>query len=1214
MGRRPRAEGKAAATKEVRNESVNSLDKTFKPLSAHKIESKPTKESAIIDSAASSSCCPTRAKIKSTGRRSTKAFAVPTGQIAVAGEERELPHNLRAPANVCHEVPSMEQDTLLSVPKLVDAGYTPILTKEGVEVYNTSDIKFKVSKEAVLRGWREPESGMWRIPLEEGVNVTNVENVNTQTIISRESPATLLDFKNTEEFMCNLHELRKKPEIVRFLHAAAGFPTKRTWLRAIKKGFYLTWPGLTAKAVEKYFPESKETQKGHMRSIKAGIRSTKKSTQQSPEEEAKEQSPDEEEVDLPPNVKLKELSVRVFQVEDEFMKHIDSDQTGKFPYRSSSGNQYVMVVAESDGDAILYQPVRNKEAGSLIKAWQEIIDRLKRSGIKPKHQTLDNEISNEWKLAIEKEQMTYQLAPPGGHAKRAEKAIQIAKDHFISILCGTSESFPMHLWDKLLPQAEMTLNMLRPARVAPNISAYAYMHGQHDFNAHPLAPMGMETEIHLKPTARDTWEEHSASGWNLGTSMEHYRCYEVYVDKTLGIRVGNTVFFKHKYLTLPSITAGDALLKAAVDLKETIEKKVSKTLETEEALKTLMDIFKTKAAAEPDPMQQIRTKMQKAAVQRVQTELETEVPTTEGAEHQRVGSEDKPNTMPTLIPRTQSDEDSDDDTAAPIISYPEELSWETLDGPAHNTRAKQLSRSITQDCILSTVEISTAKISASAASQRKYPKQILNEIASAVLDVETGEMMEYRHLMQNPKYRKDWGYSFGNEVGRLAQGMPGRVTGTETMKFVTMTDIPSERRRDITYARIVCNYRPQKEEVNRTRIAVGGNLINCPFDCGTPTADLITVKLLLNSVVSTPHAKWMTLDIKNFYLNTPMKRKEYMRMELKNFPEDVIQQYKLREMAVGGKVYVEISKGMYGLPQAGIIAQELLEKRLAKHDYTQSTRTPGLWTHKWRPICFSLIVDDFGVKYVGEEHALHLIKALGDYDVEVDWKGKKYGGIDLDFDYEKRKVHLSMLGYVPKACKRFQHLLPKKKQDSPYPHTKPNYGAKVQYTKEEDTSRKLNAEEKTLVQQVVGTFLFYGRAIDSTMLVPLSAIASMQAEPTEQTLEKVQQFLDYAASNPNAVLTYSASDMVLAIHSDASYLSEPNAKSRVGGHFFYVQRCGSTTQQWSSAQYCKNPQSSNVLSSRSRIRRAVHKCKGSSTNETHTGRNGAQAATNANPD
>ena len=104
-----------------------------------------------------------------------------------------------------------------------------------------------------------------------------------------------------------------------------------------------------------------------------------------------------------------------------------------------------------------------------------------------------------------------------------------------------------------------------------------------------------------------------------------------------------------------------------------------------------------------------------------------------------------------------------------------------------------------------------------------------------------------------------------------------------------------------------------------------------------------------------------------------------MRMELKNFPEDVIEHYKLRDIEKDGKVYVEISKGMYGLPQAGITAQELLDKRLLKHGYKQTQHTPGLWTHKWRPICFSLIVDDFGVKYVGKEHAEHLTKALGDY-------------------------------------------------------------------------------------------------------------------------------------------------------------------------------------------------------------------------------------------
>jgi hypothetical protein len=77
---------------------------------------------------------------------------------------------------------------------------------------------------------------------------------------------------------------------------------------------------------------------------------------------------------------------------------------------------------------------------------------------------------------------------------------------------------------------------------------------------------------------------------------------------------------------------------------------------------------------------------------------------------------------------------------------------------------------------------------------------------------------------------------------------------------------------------------------------------------------------------------------------------------------------------------------MYSLPQAGIIAQELLEHQLLKAGYTQSKIAPGYWRHKWRPISFTLVVDDFGVKYIGREHVLHLIKVLkGHYEVEEDW-------------------------------------------------------------------------------------------------------------------------------------------------------------------------------------------------------------------------------------
>ena len=159
-------------------------------------------------------------------------------------------------------------------------------------------------------------------------------------------------------------------------------------------------------------------------------------------------------------------------------------------------------------------------------------------------------------------------------------------------------------------------------------------------------------------------------------------------------------------------------------------------------------------------------------------------------------------------------------------------------------------------------------------------------------------------------------------------------------------------------------------------------------------------------------------------------------------------------------------------------------------------------------------------------------------------------GISLDWDYENGEVHISMPGYVSEALARFRHLYTKKCEDQPYAHVVPNHGAKVQYAAAEDISRLATKEEKTSIQQVVGTFLYYGRAVDGAMLTELSAIASEQASPTKNTLKKARKFMDYAATHPDAVLTYRSSDMCLAVHNDASYLSEPKARSRAGGHFF----------------------------------------------------------------
>ena len=214
------------------------------------------------------------------------------------------------------------------------------------------------------------------------------------------------------------------------------------------------------------------------------------------------------------------------------------------------------------------------------------------------------------------------------------------------------------------------------------------------------------------------------------------------------------------------------------------------------------------------------------------------------------------------------------------------------------------------------------------------------------------------------------------------------------------------------------------------------------------------------------------------------------------------------------------------MPSAGILAQNLLEKRLGKAGYHQSKFTPGYWTHEWRPISFTLVVDDFGVKYVGKEHAEHLLTTINnDYTCKADWDSRRYLGLTLDWDYERREVHLSMPGYVHEALQRFNHTMPTKPQHQPHKHVVPTYGKTIQYAQVDD-SPSIDKDSKTFIQQVSGTFLYYARAVDPTMLVTLSALASAQANPTEETMEKCKTFLNYAATHPDAIVTYRASNMI----------------------------------------------------------------------------------------
>ena len=199
------------------------------------------------------------------------------------------------------------------------------------------------------------------------------------------------------------------------------------------------------------------------------------------------------------------------------------------------------------------------------------------------------------------------------------------------------------------------------------------------------------------------------------------------------------------------------------------------------------------------------------------------------------------------------------------------------------------------------------------------------------LNVDTNELCEYKKLI-NSSQGKAWMKSCSEEFHRLCSGTPD-IPGSNTMFFIPNTEVPLGKK--VTYMRLVVTDRPQKSNPKRVRITVGGDRLDYPSDVSTRTAGMETAKILFNSIVSTPNAKFCTMDIKDFYLNTPMTEEEYqyMRIQADIIPPDIFEFYKLKDLVHNGSVLVEIRKGMYGLSNAGRLANDGLKPHLKKWGY-----------------------------------------------------------------------------------------------------------------------------------------------------------------------------------------------------------------------------------------------------------------------------------------
>ena len=1051
-------------------------------------------------------------------------------------DELNLPM-LPAEARQCHKFPANQLSTqLISVPKLAKANCRTTFETDRAIVTGPDN-------QVLLTATRDP--------------VKNLYLVHTPNASTALPPPPVPDKAKQLHTAYNAYTIKAVPDLINYYHATLGYPPVNSWINQINLGFFNDWPGLTADRVRRHCTKKLNTYYGYQKLHSKNTQSTKPTDTETDQDQQPEDqvNPEEEQREPRPQSKAHDISIKICDA-TELRNLIATDLPGRYPVESARGHKYIYLLYDHDTNYVFTKPIQSRKASELTSAFRECYDELRSHGFKARMIKLDNEHSKELIQSFKSYNLEHQLVSPGDHRQNpAERAIQAFKAHFIATRSGTAPDYPPDCWDLLLPLMTFTFNLMRRSRINPSISAYTQVKGHYNFKANPIAPAGCKVMVHNRRGDRASWADRGTAGFFIDRAPHHYRNYKCYIPSTGGIRISNTVQFFPEPHQLPHSTSWDKLHLAIKDLTTILKNPIpsspfpSQHKELQEAI-TILD---TIIGEPPDPLTSKgeNTKTTKP-------ELSPEKLTTP-VDNQRYP-------LGTIVRKKFRINGKWAPFEGEIINYDPTNKWYKVkytDGDQEDFTNQEVKkyRKVSQKYqkyysgpprVKETIPKLALKGALPTNPSTLPAKDIIQLMQSALLagaiwDPTQEKWLNYRDLIRHPnlQIRNKWLQAGEKEFGRLFQGFKD-TEGKHVLEFVHRKDIPKDQK--VTYPRYTAAYRPEKEDPNRVRITAGGNLLEYLGDTTTHTACMELIKIHWNSVISTPGAKYCTADCSNMYLESFLPKPQYVRFLKKLIPPEFYKEYNLDQYAEGEYVYAKIVRAWYGLKEAGKIAHDDIVAHLAAHGYHKAPRTDGLFQHETRDISFTLVVDDFGIKYTDKKDVEHLIECLSKkYTMKVDYDGKRYVGVDLEWDYENRQVLCSMDGYVEEALKEFTHTKPRQHYKSPSKMTRPDYGAKVQYVKE-DNSRKLTPKEIKFIQQVTGKFLFYARAVDPTMLHALNEIAMATVNGTEATLKATVHFLNYAASNPNAKLRYIASDMVLHVDSDAAYLVASQARSRAGGY------------------------------------------------------------------
>eukprot|EP00804_Cyclotella_cryptica_P022671 CCRYP_012468-RA/>CCRYP_012468-RA protein AED:0.28 eAED:0.27 QI:0/0/0/1/0/0/4/0/650 len=473
-----------------------------------------------------------------------------------------LPHSITE----AHIVPGLSHSSLISTRKFCDVGCRVTFDRQACRIYYQGTL--------LLTGTRDDTTGLWKVPIHPQQQ-THTDHQSNQKDSQHASPPI-----TTPHTAMNMYMLPTKQQQLKYMHQAFFSPPISMLIKAINNNQLQGFPLMKADLVRKYLAPSPATSKGHMKRPRTGIRSTRPTTTGptaapvTPPSNVLDNTPPEETTSphlIPPDVTNTTCNINTTA----------PYRCNRHPTCCHIGRQSILLrgICLRPKLHLCHPPTQSARRIDHECSRQHL---SRSQGYKPTFNVTDNQATTPIKEYLDTEDCKWQFIEPNNHqVNAAERTIQTFKNHFVSGLCSTDSNWPLQLWDTMMEQAIITLNLLRTSHIDPSKSAYHQLHGnRYNWNAYPLAPPGTKAVIYESPTTRTSWGTRGLDAWYCGPAFDHYRNMKFYVPSTKAYRVSGSYDLFPQHCVLPTFTpaqhANETLDKPT---KRKLLKKIARALD-----------------------------------------------------------------------------------------------------------------------------------------------------------------------------------------------------------------------------------------------------------------------------------------------------------------------------------------------------------------------------------------------------------------------------------------------------------------------------------------------------------------------------------------------------------------------------------------------------------------------------------------------------------